>query len=70
MYADYLLLGSGHESEGICVTEVLLLGEWQLCEILGSFNVGDTCLCKLFSIEAACLNESANSVVDQVQLLL
>ena len=70
MYADYLLLGSSHESEGICVTEVLLLGEGQFCEVLGSFNVSNACFCKLFSIEAACLNESAYAVVDQVKLLL
>ena len=51
MYAHDILLGGGHQPQGVCFTQVVFFGEGKLFKILRGGDSCDPCLLKLFPVE-------------------
>ena len=62
--ADDLLFRSRHESEGIGVPKVRFLGEGEVLKVFHGGDTGDARFLEFLSVEAACLAERFDLMVD------
>ena len=70
MDADDLLLGSGHKSQRVRISQIRFLRERKLLKLLRIGNMCDPCFLELLSIETSGSDQRVDAVIDLCELSL